>query len=444
MSLPFKIAVLLSGEGMTLQAILDRFKKEADPTVKISVVISDNPNAYGLIRAKLADIPTEIIAYSQFKSKEAYHTALLNCIKPYDPELIVLAGYMRILAASFLRYYPRRIINLHPSLLPKYKGLNTYARALAAGETEHGTSIHLVTEALDAGEIIAQAKINISADETVSSLTQKTKALEAQLYPEIILKIARGTLQLHKRHTLFISDLHLSDETPHLLRGFMNFMKNEAVQADALYILGDLFEVWVGDDERGETAQQVKRAIRLLTQQGVPVYFIKGNRDFLLGKRFANDCNMTLLSDPAEQTLYDQKILLMHGDLLCTDDRHYQRFKKITQSYFLKKCFLVLPYFIRKKIATCLRHKSQHATQTKLRKAIHLDINSKTAARYLARHSASLLIHGHTHRLGIHILTDSKTLLKKRIVLGAWEEEGNALRLYSNGTTEYLSFSLIK
>ncbi len=181
----FTIVVLLSGNGSNLQAIIDRIHAENWP-ITIAAVISNNPNAYGLVRAQTATIPTHILTPKSFVDSHCYHEALQACIDAYHPDLIVLAGYMRILTPDFVNYYANKIINIHPSLLPKYQGLHTYERALAASETQHGISIHIVTPELDSGPILAQHVIDIAPNETVASLQAKIKTLEHQFYPEAI------------------------------------------------------------------------------------------------------------------------------------------------------------------------------------------------------------------------------------------------------------------
>jgi phosphoribosylglycinamide formyltransferase-1 len=187
-----KIVVLLSGNGSTFQAIADRCQQEPG-VVEIAAVISNKPDAYGLVRAEKMGIRTQVLEPRNFSNQQAYHQALQNHIDSYltsSKDLIILAGYMRILSPEFVNHFKNRILNIHPSLLPKFPGLHTHQRAIEAGETEHGTSIHVVTAELDAGLIIAQAKVKIEPDDTAESLEKRVKVLEQALYPEVLFEIA--------------------------------------------------------------------------------------------------------------------------------------------------------------------------------------------------------------------------------------------------------------
>mgnify|MGYP003640628231 CR=1 FL=1 len=191
----YKVVVMLSGNGSNLQAMIDSIK-EQQWDINITAVISDKPDAFGLQRAQQAGITTHAISPKSFDSKPQFNQALMDCIDSYQPDLIVLAGYMRILPSSFVNHYPNKIINIHPSLLPKYKGLDTHQRVLDAGETEHGTSIHIVTADLDDGPILAQAKLPIEAHDDASALKSKVQKLEHQLYPQTLQAIATGKIVL--------------------------------------------------------------------------------------------------------------------------------------------------------------------------------------------------------------------------------------------------------
>ncbi len=176
------IVVLISGRGSNLKAIVDA----ANPLVDISAVISNRPNAAGLVYAEEAGISTEVLDHKNFATRLEFDAALEECIDKYDPQLVVLAGFMRILSNEFVRHYQGRLINIHPSLLPKFKGLDTHKRALEAGEKEHGASVHFVTEDLDAGPIILQARVPILADDTEASLAARVLQVEHRIYPEAI------------------------------------------------------------------------------------------------------------------------------------------------------------------------------------------------------------------------------------------------------------------
>ncbi|GAB4393561.1 MAG: phosphoribosylglycinamide formyltransferase [Gammaproteobacteria bacterium] len=193
----YPIVVLLSGNGSNLQAIIDRVQQQ-QLAIDIKAVISDQPNAYGLQRAQQAHIPTEIISPCDYTNKNDFNAALLTCIQKYHPQLVVLAGFMRILNSTIIEAFPQRIINLHPSLLPKYRGLNTHARALAAGDHEHGTSVHIVVPELDAGPVLAQAKLTINSKDTADTLRQRVQQLEHQLYPIVLDWFANQRIQCIK------------------------------------------------------------------------------------------------------------------------------------------------------------------------------------------------------------------------------------------------------
>lgn len=178
------IIVLISGNGSNLQAIIDRFND--DPSVTIQAVISNCADAYGLIRATTAGIKTYVIDHRDYAHRQDFDQALSAIIQPYAPDYLVLAGFMRILGADFVKQFPERIINIHPSLLPKYPGLNTHQRALDAGDKQHGVSIHIVTPELDAGPILAQQSFTIETHDTAATLAQKAHQIEHQLYPDTI------------------------------------------------------------------------------------------------------------------------------------------------------------------------------------------------------------------------------------------------------------------
>lgn len=182
------IVVLISGSGSNLQAILDRF--QGDNTITVKAVVSNRPDAYGLIRAQQAGVASQVVDHQAFAHRAEFERALLAAIKPYEPDLIVLAGFMRILSSEFVAHYPNKIINIHPSLLPKYPGLNTHERVLAAGDRHHGVTVHVVNEALDAGPILGQASLEVAPDDTPLTLAKKVQALEHQLYPDVIASLA--------------------------------------------------------------------------------------------------------------------------------------------------------------------------------------------------------------------------------------------------------------
>ncbi|CAM7918212.1 UDP-2,3-diacylglucosamine diphosphatase [Atlantibacter hermannii] len=230
--------------------------------------------------------------------------------------------------------------------------------------------------------------------------------------------------------TLFIADLHLSTEEPAITAGFLRLLEGEARTAEALYILGDLFEAWIGDDDPNPLHAAIAAAIRALVESGVPCYFIHGNRDFLIGKRFARQSGMMLL--PAEKvlTLYGERVLIMHGDTLCTDDVGYQRFRAKVQQRWLQTLFLSLPLFIRQRIAAKMRAGSKASNQTKS-DAI-MDVNQQAVSEVMHQHHVRHLIHGHTHRPAIHDL-QIEGHPARRYVLGAWHQEGSMIKASENG-----------
>jgi len=198
---PLSIVILISGKGSNLQAIIDAIKTGL--SVNILSVISNKPDAMGLARAKRAEIPTKIISHRDYLTKDDFEAALMQAIDHYAPELIVLAGFMRTLSAKFVRHYQRHIINIHPSLLPKYKGLHTHRSALAAGDSEHGVSVHYVTEAVDSGPIICQAKLTVLPNDTEESLQARVHQIEHKVYPEVLSWMATGRIELRDNTVFF-------------------------------------------------------------------------------------------------------------------------------------------------------------------------------------------------------------------------------------------------
>lgn len=232
------------------------------------------------------------------------------------------------------------------------------------------------------------------------------------------------------KKTYFISDLHLDKQWPEITRCFTHFLQQHAYKADALYILGDLFETWIGDDQDDETSKVVIQALRQLGDAGVNCYLMRGNRDFLIGRRFAKACGLTLLNDPTTIDLYGTPTLLMHGDLLCTDDVAYQRFRRFSHNPLLRWLFLRLPLRKRQKIAEKARKKSQQHTQT-IDLSIQ-DVNPQAVLNAFKQSQAKILIHGHTHRPAKHLhRTHQHT--STRYVLAAWHQQGQALAISETG-----------
>ncbi|WP_018625618.1 phosphoribosylglycinamide formyltransferase [Kangiella aquimarina] len=188
------IVVLISGNGSNLQAIIDSVKNGAIEG-RISAVISNRPGVYGLERAEKSDIPALTVDHTEFASRSDFEQALSQTIDQFQPDVLVLAGFMRILSSEFVQHYLGKMLNIHPSLLPKYPGLNTHRRVLENGDKEHGTSVHFVTAELDGGPIIAQRSIHVTADDTEESLQQKIQQQEHKLYPEVVGWLCNGRLQ---------------------------------------------------------------------------------------------------------------------------------------------------------------------------------------------------------------------------------------------------------
>ena len=225
--------------------------------------------------------------------------------------------------------------------------------------------------------------------------------------------------------TLFISDLHLTGERPAIIGLFLDFLQQEALQADALYILGDLFEAWIGDDYVEPALIPVIEALAALTGAGVPVFVMVGNRDFLMGHSFERQSGCRLLPDPSVIDLYGTPTLLMHGDTLCTDDVDYQQLRRRLRNPQWQQQFLSLPVEQRLAFAQQARAESRQATRVK--SEIIMDVNADAVATAFAEHQVNRLIHGHTHRPNTHhLFIDGQQLT--RIVLGDWYEHGSVLR----------------
>ncbi|HDZ09137.1 phosphoribosylglycinamide formyltransferase [Pseudohongiella sp.] len=196
---PCQVAVLISGNGSNLQAIIDY---SSIGGYQLCAVISNRADAFGLQRATRAGIATRLLDHKAFTSREAFDAQLMQEIDAFRPDLVVLAGFMRILSSGFVQHYAGRLLNIHPSLLPDYKGINTHQRVLDAGEPQHGVSVHFVTPELDGGPVIRQAVINVTADDTRDSLAQRVAIEEHKIYPEVIEWFASGRLTMDKNGVL--------------------------------------------------------------------------------------------------------------------------------------------------------------------------------------------------------------------------------------------------
>lgn len=232
-----------------------------------------------------------------------------------------------------------------------------------------------------------------------------------------------------KNITYFIADLHLAQNRPDITACFLHFLKNEAAQAKTLYILGDLFEAWVGDDDDSAYLTTIAKALTTLSSFGTTIYYIHGNRDFLLGERFAKRSAMILLPEVDLIDLYGKSVVIMHGDTLCTRDITYQKFRKKSRTWWWQTMVKSLPLFIRKKIAANYRKKSAQATSMKAQDI--MDVTPSEAVKCLEKYQSQLLIHGHTHRPAIHELT-ANNKAAKRVVLGDWYEQGAWLKVTPN------------
>ncbi|MDC7825330.1 UDP-2,3-diacylglucosamine diphosphatase [Pseudomonas sp. BLCC-B13] len=229
---------------------------------------------------------------------------------------------------------------------------------------------------------------------------------------------------------LLISDLHLEEERPDITRAFLHFLQTRARQAEALYILGDFFEVWVGDDGMSPFQHDIARALRELSDTGTRLYLMHGNRDFLIGRAFCRAAGCTLLKDPSIVRLNGEPVLLMHGDSLCTLDVGYMKLRRLLRNPLSLFILRHLPLSTRRKLARKLRSESRAQTRMKVREII--DVTPDEVPRIMAEHGVRTLIHGHTHRPAEHALEVSGQSAR-RIVLGDWDSQGWALQIDEQG-----------
>lgn len=241
---------------------------------------------------------------------------------------------------------------------------------------------------------------------------------------------------LMKNHTLFISDVHLRPSHKELTNRFAYFIQHQADQADALYILGDFFHRWIGDDDHNPFHDYIISLLKKISSN-IPVYFMHGNHDFIIGNQFAKSTGITLIPDPSIIQLYDQKILLTHGDSLCTLDKKHQFYRKLYRNKGIKKILMLTPLRFRQNIAVNLRKKS--ITRTRDLPMHILDVKPESVVNLMKKFKTNILIHGHTHRPNIHEITiDNK--IAHRIVLGDWHRQGNYLIFQDNGSYELRHF----
>ncbi|WP_171006383.1 UDP-2,3-diacylglucosamine diphosphatase [Pseudomonas sp. 2FG] len=229
---------------------------------------------------------------------------------------------------------------------------------------------------------------------------------------------------------LLISDLHLEEQRPDITRAFLHFLAGRARTADALYILGDFFEAWIGDDAMSPFQRSIAQALRDLSDSGTRVYLMHGNRDFMLGQGFCRLAGCTLLNDPCLVELNGESVLLMHGDSLCTQDAAYMRLRRMLRNPLTLWVLRHLPLTTRHKLARKLRQESRAQTQMKASEIT--DVSPEEVPRVMAAHGVRTLIHGHTHRPATHQLqVDGKPA--RRIVLGDWDKQGWALQVDEQG-----------
>ncbi|MGA7966007.1 MAG: UDP-2,3-diacylglucosamine diphosphatase [Gammaproteobacteria bacterium] len=229
--------------------------------------------------------------------------------------------------------------------------------------------------------------------------------------------------------TLFISDLHLDAVRPAITELFLDFLSGEVREAEALYILGDLFEVWLGDDDPDPHHARVAKAFAAVADSGTPVYFMVGNRDFLLGEDYAQRAGMRILTEPLRLDLYGTPTVILHGDALCTDDTAYQAFRAMVRNPAWQQDFLSRPLEIRRTLAGQVREKSRSRGQDMAPEIT--DVNAGAVEAAFREHRVPRMIHGHTHRPNIHKLTVDETE-RERIVLGDWYTQGSVLRVDGN------------
>ena len=235
--------------------------------------------------------------------------------------------------------------------------------------------------------------------------------------------------------SLLISDIHLSPCYPETCEAFFNFLRNEIADSTSLYILGDLFEAWIGDDDQEPLPRKVISALKDLTDSGVAVYLMPGNRDFLYGKKFATQTGCKLLPDYHVLKYPNKRVLLLHGDTLCTTDKHYQRYRFVARSRLLRFILNSLPISVRQKIAGSLRSKSTRHNANKPENI--MDVSASEVDRVMKKYEANIMIHGHTHRPKRH-----QEKYGERIVLGDWGKDGWFIRIKSEENLDLIAFKI--
>ena len=230
--------------------------------------------------------------------------------------------------------------------------------------------------------------------------------------------------------TLFISDLHLEANQAEIGQQFLAFLAGEARETEALYILGDLFEAWLGDDDPNPYYGEMKSALRELTDAGVPVYFMHGNRDFMIGDEFAAATGITILDDPTVVDLYGDKVLLCHGDSLCTDDIQYQQVRAVVRDPNWQA--MMRSKSIEERIAFAIQSRKESMERGESLSDEIMDVNQEAVAAAMTEHGVNMMLHGHTHRPAVHSL-ELDGQKATRIVLGDWYEQGSVVRWDESG-----------
>ncbi|VFP86908.1 UDP-2,3-diacylglucosamine hydrolase [Candidatus Erwinia haradaeae] len=236
-------------------------------------------------------------------------------------------------------------------------------------------------------------------------------------------------------NTLFIADLHLCNQAPSITSSFLKFLNYEARYIDALYILGDLFDSWIGDDDPNPLHDYLAFSLRQLS---IPCHFLHGNRDFLLGRNFAYRAGINLIPDEYVLEVYGQRLLIMHGDTLCANDILYQSYRQIVQCRWVKNLFLAIPIYTRKHIASIIRDYSKRVNNNK--KIEIMDVHPQLVTEIMHAYRVSILIHGHTHRPAVHKL-EIYGQPAQRLVLGDWNQQGSMVRV-SHNDIQLVTFSL--
>lgn len=240
------------------------------------------------------------------------------------------------------------------------------------------------------------------------------------------------------REWLFISDLHLAPDRPEIIHLFERFVDEIAIHAERLYILGDFLEYWLGDDDKAIGLENVFQSLKKLSDAGISVFFMAGNRDFLVGHELAQKCGFKIIDEPFIETINGQTTLLMHGDTLCTDDIAYQSFRAVVRNKAWQDDVLAKSLKEREQLAQSMRQQSEQANTEKTEEI--MDVNQNAVIKTMQTHSVSLLIHGHTHRPAIHeFKIDGHPA--KRIVLSDWHDKGGYLRISENTEAELISFN---